>query len=53
MNIALIKDLDRLAKYAFVGFGDNAQNITKGVSMKFSDLVKQLSRNDWVVENEY
>jgi hypothetical protein len=22
-----------------VGFGDNAQNITKGVSMKFSNIV--------------
>ena len=50
VNIAIIQDLDRLAKHGFVGFGDNAQNITKGVSMKFSNIVELLSKNDIMPE---
>ena len=41
-----------MRNYGFVGFGDNAQNITKGVSMKFSDLVYHLNKVDTIEENE-
>ena len=51
VSLPVILDLDLIAKFAFVGFGDNAQNITKGVSMKFSRLVGTLDQVDSVQED--
>ena len=45
VSLKVILDLDNVTEYGFVGFGDNAQNISKGISMKFNFLFDILKKN--------
>ena len=51
VSMKVILDLELIQKYGFIAFGDNAQNITAGVSLKFSDLVARLDQIDGLVED--